>query len=186
MLYRDASKSEIEKEIEGKGDFVQIDYLTKFLKEKLPIDIKKFICLRLAEIYERKAMFGDAAKMFDNVALVSIAFSEKIKHYVKETELYIKAGVFDRADEAMKKAMNQANTIEKQDIYFVVKDLYKKQAEVYEKEMKRAHAVRIYEKLSEMNISNSDRQEIKKKLLELYEKLGKFEEMKRLKKSLDS
>ena len=49
-MYRNMSKSEIEKEIEGKGDFVQIDYLTKLLKEKLPIDIKKFICLRLAEI----------------------------------------------------------------------------------------------------------------------------------------
>ena len=76
--------------------------------------------------------------------------------------------------------MNQANTIEKQDIYFMIKDFYKKQAEIYEKEMKRAHAARIYEKLLEMDISDLEREEIKKKLLELYEKLGKFEEMKRL------
>jgi len=46
--------------------------------------------------------------------------------------------------------------------------------------MRRAHAVRIYEKLLEMNITDLERQEIDKKLLELYEKLGKFDEMKRL------
>lgn len=181
MLYGNISKSEIEKEIERKGDFVQIDYLTRLSKEKLPIDIKKFVCLKLAEIYERKFMLNDAAKMFDSIALVSVAFSEKIKNYVKEAELHIRAGDFDRSDESMKKAMNQANTIEKQDIYFTIKDFYKKQAERYEKEMKRAHAARIYEKLLEMNISDFEREDIKKKLLELYEKLGKFEEAKRLK-----
>jgi tetratricopeptide (TPR) repeat protein len=180
MFYENISKSGIEKEIESKGDFVQIDYLARLSKEKLPIDTKKFVYLKLAGIYERKFMFNDAAKMFDNIALISVAFSEKIKNYIKEAELHIRAGTFDRVDEAMKKAMNQANTIEKQDIYFTIKDFYKKQAEVYEKEMKRAHAVRIYEKLLEMKLNDSEREEIKEKLLYLYEKLGKFEEAKRL------
>ena len=185
MLYTGLSKSDIEKEIEGKGDFVQIDYLTKILEEKLPFDVRKFICFKLAEIYERKSMLNDAAKMFNNIALISIAFSEKIKHYVKESELYIKAGIFEKADEAMKKAMNQANAIEKQDIYFIIKDFYKRQAEVYEKEMKRNNAARIYERLLEMNITDLKKQEIEKKLLGLYEKLGKFKEYFILKKSLN-
>jgi len=179
-MFNEISRSEIEKEIRGKGDYVQIDYLTKLLKKEFPIDTKKFICLSLAKIYERKMMFSDAAKMFDNIAMISVAFSEKINNYIKETELYIKAGFFARADEAMKKAMNQANASEKQDICFVVKDTYKRQARVYEKDMKRNHAVRIYEKLLDMNISETERNEIKKKLLELYEKLGKFNEMKGL------
>lgn len=185
MLKRSMSKQEIEEELEGKGDFVQIDYLTTFLEEKLTFDIKKFIYFKLAEIYERKGMLKDAAKMFDNIALISIAFSEKIKHYIKEAELYIKAGTFEEADEAMKKAISQANTIEKQDIYFVIKNVYKKQAEIYEKEMKRNHAAIIYEKLLEMSITELEKQEIKKKLLELYEKLGKLKEYFILKKNLN-
>ena len=185
MLYTGISKSDIEKEIEGKGDFVQIAYLTEILEEKIPIDTKKFICFKLAEIYEKKGMLDDAAKMFNNIALISIAFSEKIKHYIKESELYIKAGVFEKADGAMKKAMNQANAIEKQDIYFIIKDFYKGQAEVYEKEMKRNNAARIYERLLQMNITDLEKQEIKKKLLELYEKLGKLKEYFILKKSLN-
>lgn len=183
MLYTSISKSDIEKEIEGKGDFVQIAYLTEILEGKIPIDVRKFICLKLAEIYERKSMLNDAAKMFDNIALVSIAFSEKIKHYIKESELYIKAGIFEKADMAMKKAMNQANAIEKRDIYFIIKDFYKGRAEVYEKEMKRNHAAIIYERLLQMNITDLEKQEIKKKLLELYEKLGRLKEYFILKKS---
>ncbi len=184
MLYTGISKSDVEKEIKGKGDFVQIAYLTEILEEKVLIDVRKFICFKLAEIYERKGMLKDAAKMFDKIALNSIAFSEKIKHYVKEAELYIKAGAFEEVNEAMKKAMNQANAIEKQDIYFAIGDFYKRQAEIYEKEMKRNHAVRIYEKLLEMNITDLEKQEIKEKLLELYEKLGKLKEYFILKHSI--
>ena len=181
------SKHEIEEDLAGKGDFVQIDYLTKFLKEihNLNLDLRKFIYSRLAEIYERRGMLTNSAKMFDNLALISIAFSEKIKYYVKETELYIKAGFFDRADEAMIKALNQANEMQKHDIYFTIKDVYKRQAQVYEEERKRNHAAIIYEKLLEMNISGSEKQEIKEKLLELYEKLGKFREYSILKKEMN-
>lgn len=175
------SKSEIENELLGKGDFVQIDYLTKFLEENILLSMKRFAWLKLAGIYERKNIFGEAGKMFDNIALNSVAFSEKINNYVKEAELFIKAGIFEKSDRAMTKAMNQANASEKQNIYFSVKSFYKKQAEEYETERKRNHAVRIYEKLLEMNISDLERQEIKEKLFELYEKLGKFKELAGLK-----
>ena len=37
MLDKNMSKSEIEKELKGKGDFVQIDYLTRFLEKKPPL-----------------------------------------------------------------------------------------------------------------------------------------------------
>jgi len=184
MLNKNMSKHEIEEELSGKGDFVQLDYLTNFLKieHHLDFSLKKFLYSKLAEIYERRNMLVDSAKMFDKLGLISIAFSEKIKNYVKETELYIKVGFFDRADEAMKKALNQANEMEKQDIYFAIKDFYKRQAEVYEKERRRNHALKIYEKLLEMNISDFEKQELKKKILELYEKLGKLKEYFLLKK----
>ncbi|MCK5043977.1 hypothetical protein KAR52_03190 [Candidatus Pacearchaeota archaeon] len=176
MLHKGMSKSEIETELGGKGDFVQIDYLTRFMDENMSFDLKKFVCFKLEEIYERKGMLNDAAKMLGNIALISIAFSEKIKYYVKAVELYIRAGFFDKADSSMRKALNQANEQQKQDIYSIVKNFYKQQAEIYEKEFKRNHAVKIYEKLLEININDFEREEIKKKLLDLYEKLGKFKE----------
>lgn len=185
MLHKGMSKSQIEKELEQKGDFVQIDYLTKFLRETLSIDMKKFVCLKLAKIYERRSMFDNAAKMFDSAALVSIAISEKIKHYIKEAELYIKAGHFEEVGETMKKAMNEANASQKAEILFTIKYFYRKQAEVYEREGRRNNASIIYEKLLQMNLSKQEDQEIREKLLYLYEKLGRFKDIEMLRRELE-
>ena len=184
MLKTGMIKSEIEGELAGKGDFIQIDYLTRFLKEPLTMDMKKFVFLKLAELYEKISMLKEAAKNYDNAAMISILFSEKINHYMKEAELYIKADDFEKSDRAMKKAMSQANSTEKNEIYITVKDFYKRQAEIYEKNLKRAHAARFYEKLLEMKISDSERKEIREKLLEIYDKLGKRKEYLVLKKGL--
>jgi tetratricopeptide (TPR) repeat protein len=116
--------------------------------------------------------------------MISIPFAEKIKYFVKEGELCIKAGNFQRADEAMKKAMAEANAIEKNDIYFTMKNFYKQQAETYERNLKRANAARVYEKLLEMKITDAERKEIKEKLLVIYDKLGKVKEYLILKKGL--
>ena len=175
------SKTEVEKELEGKGDFVKIDYLTRFLKESLSFDMKKFAYLKLAEIYERRCMENDAAKVYGFISNLSIPFTDKIKFHLKEAEMYIKAGMFDGADEAMKKALGNANASQKAEITFSLKDFYKRQALVYEKEKRRNQAVKIYEKLATMNITETEREEIKNKLLEMYEKLGKIKEYMMLK-----
>lgn len=184
MIKTGMVKSEIEEQLAGKGDFVQIDYLTKFLEEPLTMDMKKFVFLKLAVLYEKTSMLKEAAKNYDNAAMVSIAFSEKINHYMKEAELYIKADDFEKSDEAMKKAMSQANSTEKNEIYLAIKELYKRQAEAYGKNLKRASVARVYERLLEMKISDSERKEIKEKLLEIYDKLGKTKEYLILKKGL--
>jgi len=182
MLGDYLSKEDIEEKISGKGDYVQMDYLSGLIKEKLPRETKHFIYLKLTMIYERRGMLTDSARMCEGLAMISIAFSEKIKHYVKATELYIKAGSFDNADYALKKALSEANATERAEIYFAVKEFYKRQAEAYERELRRNNAVRIYEKLLEMKISEVERKEIKEKLMNLYEKLGRFKELKTLKK----
>src|SRR6266498_806145 len=104
MLLRPSmTKSEIEQALQGKGDYVQIDHLGRFLKENIALDTKKFVFLKLAILYEKSKMLNDAAKMYDNAAELSIAFAEKIKHYAKEAELYARAGTFDKVEQAMKK-----------------------------------------------------------------------------------
>ena len=174
MLGKDMSKSEIEKELSGKGDFVQIDYLTKFIDKKPPIHIKKFALMKLIEIYENKKMHNDVARMYEQLSINSLSSSEKVGHFVQGAESYIKAGYFDRADSAMRRAMELSTIVKKAEIYTQIKNFYKKQAEICEKEARRNNAVKIYEKLLIMRISDSERNEIKQKLLALYEQLGKF------------
>lgn len=176
------TKVEIEKDLEGKGDFVKIDHLKRFLEQDIAFETKKFVYFKLAEIYEKKGMFNDAGKIYENISMLSTSFSEKIQDYVKGAELYIKGGFFNRADESIKKAFSQANLAQKADIYIAIKNFYKRQAEVYERELRRSHAVKIYEKLLTMKISESEKQEIKDKLINLYEKLGRIKEYYALRK----
>ncbi len=173
MLKSSMKKSEIEEELADKGDFVQIDYLTNFLKESLSMDMKKFVFLKLAGLYQKTSMLKEAAKNYNNAALISIPFFDKMKYFVKEAELYIHAGDFEKSDQAKKKAMGEANSVEKEEIYFTIKEFYKKEAETYEKDLKRAHAARIYEKLLNMRLNELEKREIQDKLAEIYDKLGK-------------
>ena len=179
------TKSEIEQFLQDKGNFVQIDHLGRFLKEPVALDTKKFIFLKLATLYEKAKMLNESAKMYENAAGLSIAFAEKIKHYMKEVELYAKLGTFDKVEQAAKKAMAQANSREREEITTSVKIFYKEQAKVCETELKRNQAVRFYEKILEMRISEQEKIEIKEKLLELYKKLGKLHEYLALEKSLN-
>jgi len=180
MAYSWVSKSEIEEHIEKRGDFANIDYLNNLLRRDLPFDVKKFVHFKLVEIYERLRIFGHVARIFNNLALISIAFSEKVKYHVKETEAYIKAGEFDSADKAMNKAIREAKAVEKDEIYYHVKDFYIKLAENYENQIKINSASKVYERLIKMRMTEHEKKQIKDKLIRLYEKLGKFKEAKRL------
>jgi tetratricopeptide (TPR) repeat protein len=176
MLNKSMSRSEIEKELKGKGDFVQIDYLTRFIAQKPALHEKKYAFMKLIEIYQGKGMFNDIALIYNNLVILSTSSQEKIDYLIKETKAYIQGGRFDEADSVMRRAMDEVNITKKADIYEDIKSFYKKQAEVNEKEAKRNHAIKIYEKLLSMRISENERNDVKKKLLGLYEQLGKFKE----------
>ncbi|HNZ52027.1 MAG: hypothetical protein BWY36_00318 [Candidatus Diapherotrites archaeon ADurb.Bin253] len=176
MLTKGMSKSEIEKELKGKGDFIQIDYLNRFIAQKPPLHEKKFAFMKLIEIYESKRMFNDVAKIYSNLSTLALSAQERGDYLIKETKAYIQGGRFDEADAVMRRAMEEVTIIRKADIYEDIKQFYKQQAEQYEKESRRNHAVKVYEKLLSMKISEQERAEIKSKLLTLYEQLGKFRE----------
>ncbi len=166
-------KNEVLEALEGKGDFVQIDYLTRYLRIMPPLEMRKFASLKLAEIYFRKEMFIDAAKMFRNVGMNSLTFKDKQESYLKEAKTYILAGKFEDSDKALKRALTEANSREKQELYNKIVAFYMEIGEKYDKNLKREKASKIYEKLYRMRLSDEEKEVIKEKLLDLYEKLGK-------------
>ncbi len=181
MLNKDMQKSEIDKAIAGKTTYMQIYELNRLLKQDVPYDTKKFVYMRLAEAYEKNKMFYDAARCFETLAMIAIPFSEKIVYHTKEVEYFVKAGDFKAAETAMRKAMNDARPIEKNNIYLTVKEFYKKQASAYEKSDMRNNALKVYEHLFHMDLTQQEKKEVKEKLLFLYQKLGKFREYDMLK-----
>ncbi len=171
------SKSEVETFLRGKGDFVQIDHLSRMVKEKdLATDKKKFLYQKMAELYDKKGMFVEAAKMYNNISILSTTFKDKINAHMKEVEFYVKGGDMMMMDEALKKALGEAHQKDKEGIFSAIKDFCKRQAEVYVKERRRANAIKLYEKLLQMRLSESERQDIKGKLMSLYEQTGKIKE----------
>ena len=68
-----------------------------------------------------------------------------------------------------------------QEIFVEIKEYYKHLAETYERELKRRQAAKIYEKVMRMKISVGERDEVKQKLMTLYEKLGRIKEYYALK-----
>jgi tetratricopeptide (TPR) repeat protein len=184
MLRKEMTKVEIEKELNNQGDYVQIDNITRFLKESIPTDIKRFVYLKLVEIYEKRAMFGDAALVYEKLIEISLSKTDKVSYFTKAAECYIKAGFFDKADLAVKKAVNESTIAEKAKITNSIREFYKNQAENYEKERRRNNAVKTYEKMLAMNYPDAEKKEINKKLAELYKNLGMIDKYMVMQKKL--
>lgn len=177
MLKKEMGKGEIETFLNGKGDYVQIDHLSRLVKERdLALDKKKFAYQRLADLYEKKRMFVEAGKMYSNLGLLATTFVDKIKVYIREVEMYVKGSEMGMADIAIAKAIGEATEKERPKIYATIKEFYKTQALAAEKENRRATAIKVYEKLLQMKIIDSERAEVKAKLMSLYEKTGRMRE----------
>jgi tetratricopeptide (TPR) repeat protein len=184
MLRKEMTKVEIEKELAGQGDYVQIDNITRFLKESIPTDVKRFVYSKLVAIYEKRAMFGDAALIYEKLVEIALSKPEKVNYFTKAAECYIKAGFFDKADLSVKKAVNEGTMAEKAKITNSIRDFYKNQAETYEKERRRNNAVKTYEKMLAMNYPDTEKKEINIKLAGLYKNLGMIEKYITMQKKL--
>ncbi len=178
------SKSEVEKELQGKGDYVQIDSLRRFLKENLPLDVKKFSLSKLVLIYEGRKMFSEAADLYGKLAEISMNSAERSGYLTKQVENYIKSGFFDMTDLIMNKLISETvKFTDKAKITSSIIDFYKKQADIYERERRRSKAVEIYEKLLIMKISDSERDLVNKKLMDLYKALGLIDKYIKIKEA---
>jgi len=172
------TKPEIEKKLGMMSDFLKIEYLENCLKQQTLMDVRKFVHQELSKLYEKKAMYFEAAKNMERAAELAVTFKDKMQDYLKEAELFIKAARYDHADDAVSKALACGNASEKDGMKQAIKLLYMKQAEVYEKAMRNNNAAKIYEKLFSFSfLSETEKAMIKEKLYFLYQKLGKVSEM---------
>lgn len=187
MLKKEMTKSEIEKELQGKGDYVQIDLIRRLLKENIATDTRKFALLKLVAIYETRKMFSEASDLYGKLSELAMNSSERSSILIKEVEDYVKSGFFDMADLVMNKLLSETvKYTDKAKTTSSIIGFYKTQAEVYEKEKRRSKAVEIYEKLLTMKISDSEKAEAKDKLLKLYNGLGMIDKYMKLKESPSS
>ncbi|MEK6820672.1 MAG: hypothetical protein AABX71_03090, partial [Nanoarchaeota archaeon] len=142
MRVFEKTRGEIENKLGLMSDFLKMEYLESCLKQHVDFDVKRFCNTKLADLYETRNMFSEAARNMSAVAEISSTFREKMNAYIKEVELWIRAGYYDRADEAFRKALACGNLREKEEMKTAVKELYKKQAEAYEKANRNSSALK--------------------------------------------
>lgn len=178
------SKSEIDRKLQGMGDYVKMSYLQRALHSGLDYETKKHVCLKLAEIYENRKMFMEAAKTLKSAAEINTTFKDKAADFMRTSELYVKGGDYIEADRIFSQAIALANNKEKSELKGQYKDFYIKQAREFLKSDKRNYARQVYEKALQLDLDIGERTQIHKELLELYNKLGLIREYYKLKDSM--
>ena len=168
-------RKEIEEQLTIMNPFLQLEFLEKKLKEAKTFDVKRFIHLKLAEIYEGKKMITEAARNMENAAEIGITVKEKKEDYLKAVELYTISGDYEKAELVLKKALGCGDEKEKEEMKLVRKNILISLAEKAEKDGMRNNALKIYEHLFRIS-SDVEKRFLKEKLIELYEKLGKMRE----------
>ncbi len=184
MIMQEKTRAEIEQKLGMMSDFLKMEYLENCIKQHRDFEIKKFCNMKLADLYEKRNMFLEAARNMTAAADLAITFKEKAQAYMQETSLWIKAGHYERAEESFRKALASGNSQEKFEMKRAIKELYKKQVLAFEKSGRNANSLKVYQKLLEIS-DDAEKLEIKKKLLELYKKLGKIREYSLLQAQLE-
>jgi len=184
MQVLEKKREEIEAKINTMSDFLKMEYLESCLKTIPDINVSRYCYKKLAELYEKKIMYPEAAKYMAKFGSLCVGSKEKISACVKEAELLIKAGSYDNSDYLYKKAMSLADEPGKFEIKRNMVNFYKQEAANFEKSNKMAGALKIYEKLVNF-IVDAEKNDVRKRMLEIYKKLGKVKEYIKLKAELD-
>lgn len=172
------TRKEVEAKLATVGDYVKMDYLQQCLKKQIDFDTKKFVMVRLSQIYESKLMFLEAGKLIRNAADINTTFEGKYNDFAKSMELFIKAGEFAEADLSFKKALACGNEKQKAALRQKIKEIYKSRAKELLVKDKRKNAAEAYEALLELPFLDvNERKEAQNTLLGLYQKLGKIREI---------
>ena len=153
-----------------------MEFLEEVLRKISSFETKKFIHLKLAELYENRKMFREAAKHIVACSDISVAFKDKLDLLAKAAELLIKSKEYKLVDHLTKKAIAIGTNNEARIFKDLIKNLYMRQAEIYESLGKRNYALICYEKVFSLELNQNEKKEIKIKLMELYERLGKIKE----------
>ena len=179
------SKQEIEDKISRVGDYVKMDFLQSCLKKHLDFETRRFVLLKLADVYEDRGMFSEAARLISTSAEINSTLDGKSRDYVRSMQLFVKSGKFDEADISFSKALACGEGLQKERVKTARKEVYQKQCKEFLKKDKRRLALEAHERFLPMNLSPNEKEETQKVLLDLYEKLGKMRDYFNLKKNIE-
>lgn len=160
-------------------DLNKMEYLESAIKmSDCTIDVKKFAFTNLAELYLRRMMYDKAAKAMYAKAGYETTYREKIDSYLKAGEYNAKAGNIIGADDMFLRAVREGNSEQQPKILLARKNIYMAVAAEQEKKARMSHAVKFYEHLLTMKLDDLEKSLVKKKLIDHYKRVGRFNDAK--------
>jgi tetratricopeptide (TPR) repeat protein len=158
---------------------LKIEYLENLIKRfspPVPDTTKIFACRELAELYKAKGWWNNAARALEIAANTASTYREIKELWIEVAKLQIKNDDYLMASDSFKKAIEAAAPSERAKIFELIKQVHFQHAQEYEKARKQSAAVRAYEQTLRLsNLTDSETTQIKTKLMQLYEKLGKVQ-----------
>ncbi|MEM4152825.1 MAG: hypothetical protein QXK80_01765 [Candidatus Pacearchaeota archaeon] len=149
------------------------EYLEAILKKPQSIEVKICALLALAELFANKKWFALAAKNYCYAADLASTFREKMDLYFKGAVFYLQAGDYLAAEDNFRKVLVLAANKDRDAIKQKIMTLYLNQATNFEKSRQLTKAITVYNRILMMKLPSEKINEIKLKLIELYEKIGK-------------
>jgi hypothetical protein len=177
------SRREVESKLVSMSDYVKLDFLQKCLDKTLDFDTRKFVLETLAGIYEDRAMFREAARLLRNSSEINATQMQARQALMRSCELFIRSGEFEESEISFHRALSHAELSEKARMQMKKKSMYMFYAQECLDKEKRRHAMLAYEKVMRMNLDGDERLELRERLMDLYDKLGKVKEYLALKNS---
>lgn len=175
MQVLERNKKEIEEKASKMSSFLKMEYLENCLKKFTDVEILRYCYAELSKLYEGNVMYTEAIKYIAKYQEVAISPRDKLQAYVREIELLIKSGSYDRVEYCYSRLSQTATPKELYEIETKIITLYKAEAQKFEKTNKNSLAIKVYEKLLKL-VKDSEKLEVKKKLLVLYKRLGRVRE----------
>ncbi|MBS3093537.1 hypothetical protein J4456_03075 [Candidatus Pacearchaeota archaeon] len=186
MQILEKTKEDIIDRSETMSDFLKMEYLEKCAEKFRDDEILRYCYSQLIILYEGRMMFSDALKYLYKLQAMVFNNAEKLQLIDRELELLIKGGFYDKVEPALKNAMKiSSNDIEVMNLRRNIVTLYKQEISKFERSGKYQSLLRIYEKLIPL-LADHEKNEAKKRLVEIYNKLGKVRESIELEKSIGS
>jgi tetratricopeptide (TPR) repeat protein len=157
----------------------KINYLEAVLSSGgFSLEIRRFLFGELALHLEEIRMLERAAKAIANKAEIEPMKKDKIEGFLQAAELYSQLGKVEEADEMFRKALRDTTDIDHSRVVLARKNIYMKFAKELETKLKRASALKFYERLYKMRLDETEKENVKQHLLAMYKALGLFSEAK--------
>lgn len=183
MQIIEKTKEEIEERANRMQDFLKMEYLEECSKKSTSIEVLRYCFFELSELYEKHFMYSDAVKYIIKFRQLNIGTKERTMAYLREVELLIKGGSYDKADFLLKELVKFVTGVEREEIMRKVIGVYKQEAEEFERTRKYSSLLNVYRKLVHL-VNENEKMIIQKRTVSLLIRLGKIRESIELEREL--